>query len=522
MRIGISRLAAVLGGFMVSIGAGFGAAWAQPMVTLTSLDGATQIEGELLDFDGAAYTVLTAFGSVAVDAAQVTCAGQGCPGSLPGGGAFAIEGSNIIGDGLIPALAQGYADAIGAELVREVGGGQHLRVFRLIGGDGEEVVAISVSALGTATAFPALAENAAVLGLASRRMSGAQGGLPDLRGGPDEHILALGAVVVIVHPDNPVRALSLDRIAAIFAGRITSWAELGGPPLPIVLYAPDRRSGTRDLFETLVMQPRGLAIAGTAETLEGHADLSDLVAIDPAGIGVTGFAYARASRMLAIRRSCGLVAAPTSFAIKTGEYPLSRRLYAYGSGDPLAPHPKAFLEFALSDAAQPAIADAGFASRGIERLGLGVQGARLAHGLTSAGEFSLELFRDMLGEFKDAERLSLTFRFAAGSGELEPRSQSEAGRFARLLAAGAYAGKDILLVGFTDSEGDFDVNRDLAASQARSVLDTIAAAVPEGALDAVPLQAQGYGELTPVSCNETPAGRALNRRVEVWVRDRRG
>jgi len=33
---------------------------------------------------------------------------------------------------------------------------------------------------------------------------------------------------------------------------------------------------------------------------------------------------------------------------------------------------------------------------------------------------------------------------------------------------------------------------------------------------------QSYGELTPVGCNETAAGRQLNRRVEVWVRGKRG
>jgi len=128
----------------------------------------------------------------------------------------------------------------------------------------------------------------------------------------------------------------------------------------------------------------------------------------------------------------------------------------------------------------------------------------------------------MLGELKDAGRLSITFRFTAGSSNLESRSQSEAERFARLLASGVYAGKDIILVGFADSVGDFGVNRGLAVRRAQSVLDTLKASVDEAALDAVPILVQSYGELTPVGCNETPAGRQLNRRVEVWVRDKRG
>ena len=518
MRIRISGLVIVCAALLMT----FGAARAEPRVTLTSLDGATQVEGELLDFDGETYRLRTSLGTIGVAAAQVTCAGAGCPVRIVYGERFAIQGSNTIGDGLIPALIEGYGDTLDAGLVRQVGAGKNERVLRLADPDGREIVVIEVGAHGTATAFPALAEGRAAIGLASRRMAGAEAGLADLRDGPDEHILALGGLIVIVHPDNPVRALRLDQIAALFAGRTTSWAQLGGPDLPVSLYARDDRSGTLAAFDSMVMGPSRLHIAESAERLEDNAELSDLVSIDPTGIGFVGFAYARASRPLAIRQKCGLISPPTTFDMKTEEYPLARRLYAYGSGAAMPTHARGFLEFALSDAAQPIIAGTGFVDRGIETQGIEVQGARLANSLISKGEFSLPLFREMLGELKDAGRLSLTFRFTAGSSKLEARSQSEAERFARLLADGGYGGKDILLVGFTDSVGDFKVNRGLAVRRAQSVLDTLRASVPEGALDAVPILVQSYGELTPVGCNETPQGRQLNRRVEVWVRDKRG
>jgi len=518
MRNKISGLVVVCAALLLSLGA----ARAEPRVTLTSLDGATQVEGELLGFDGQTYTVRTGLGTIGVAAAQVTCSGAGCPVRIVYGGRFAIQGSNTIGDGLMPALIEGYADTLDAELVRQVGAGENQRVLRLADANGKEIAVIEVGAHGTATAFPALADGTAAIGLASRPMAGAEAGLPDLHDGPNEHILALGGLIVIVHPDNPVRVLTLDQIAAVFASRITSWAQLGGPELPISLYVRDDRSGTLETFEAMVMAPRRLRITESAERLEDNADLSDLVSIDPTGIGFVGFAYARASRPLAIRQQCGLTSFPTTFDIKTEEYPLARRLYAYGSGAAMPPHAREFLDFALSDAAQPIIAEAGFIDRGIETQGIEVQGARLANSLTSKEEFSLPLFREMLGELKDAGRLSLTFRFTAGSSKLEVRSQSEAERFARLLADGSYAGKEILLVGFTDSVGDFKVNRNLAVRRAQSVLDTLKAAVDEGALDAVPILVQSYGELTPVGCNETAAGRQLNRRVEVWVRGKRG
>ena len=526
MRIRISGLATVCAATCVAICTALlmsvGAARAEPLVILTSLDGATKVEGELLGFDGTTYTVRTSLGTIGVAAAQVTCAGEGCPVRIVYGGRFAIQGSNTIGDGLMPALIEGYADTLGAELLRQVGAGENERVLRVADASGKEIAVIEIGAHGTATAFPALAGGSAAIGLASRRTAAAEAGLTDLRDGPDEYILALDGLIVVVHPDNPVRALTLDQIAAVFAGRINNWAQLGGPDQPVSLYVRDDRSGTLEAFEAMVMGPRGQQIAESAERLEDNADLSDLVSIDPAGIGFTSVAYARAARVLAIRQQCGLISFPTSFAMKTEEYPLARRLYAYGSGAAMPHHATALLDFALSDAAQPLIAEAGFVDRSIESQGIEVQGARLANSLTSKEEFSLPLFREMLTELKDAERLSITFRFTAGSSTLETRSQSEAERFARLLAGGAYAGRDILLVGFTDSIGDFNVNRGLAVRRAQSVLDTLKASVDEGALDGVPILVQSYGELTPVGCNETPVGRQLNRRVEVWVHDKRG
>lgn len=518
MGLRLSRLAALCCAALLLAHA---AARAEPVVTLRSDDGATQVTGELMSFDGTTYTVRTGVGTITVEAARVRCEGPGCPTPTVPEPRFAVVGSNVIGEGLMPPLAEAYADSLGARLVREVGAAPNEQVLRILEDDETEIATITVRARGTAAAFPALADGSAAIGLASRRMTGSEGGLADLRDTPNEHILALDGLIVIVHPENPVQALSLDALAGILAGRIKNWAQLGGPDRPVSLYVPADGSGTRAVLDARVMVPRGLAVAATAERVADSADLSDLVSIDPGGIGVTAYAFARAAKPLAIRKQCGLMSRPTPFTIKTEEYPLSRRLYAYTATGPLPGQARALLDYALSDAAQPVIADAGFVDRAIESEGIDVQGGRLVHSLTSPEEFSLELFREMLGEIKDARRLSVTFRFNRGSTELETRSAGEAGRFSRLLADGAFRDKEILLVGFADSVGAFDVNRGLAERRAQAVLEALRAAVPEGALADVPLLVQSYGELTPVGCNETEEGRELNRRVEVWVRDRR-
>jgi phosphate transport system substrate-binding protein len=46
----------------------------------------------------------------------------------------------------------------------------------------------------------------------------------------------------------------------------------------------------------------------------------------------------------------------------------------------------------------------------------------------------------------------------------------------------------------------------------------LAAALSDGGPAGVALAADGFGEALPIACDETPIGRELNRRVELWVR----
>lgn len=499
----------------------FQPALAQQTVTLSALDGSTEITGELIEFDGRTYTVRTSLGVISVPAAQVTCSGEGCPVTLAYGERVSVAGSNPMAERLLPALVEGYAsDVLGMRSLRELGAAENEFVLRILDDKGAELVALDVAAHGTQSGLEALAAGEASIALASRQMAAGEAGLPDLRDGERELILALGGVVVVVNPENTVGVLDYDTLAAVFAGRVTNWAELGGPDQPVRLFIPPPGSGTRALFEQAVMKRSGATFAAAAETVEDLAELSDLVSIEPGAVGITAFADIRASRAVAIRLPCGIVSRPTRFALKAEEYPLSRRLYAYLAKPPaeLPSHARRLLDYALSDAAQPVIRGAGFVDRAIESQGLEAEGARIASSIISPEEFSLDLMREMLRELSRAERLSVTFRFRRGSSRLDARSAAEAERFARLLAAGRFAGNEVLLVGFADSVGEFAGNRDLAQRRAERVLEALKAAVPEGALDGVPILVKSYGELTPVGCDDTPEGRELNRRVEVWIR----
>ncbi len=70
---------------------------------------------------------------------------------------------------------------------------------------------------------------------------------------------------------------------------------------------------------------------------------------------------------------------------------------------------------------------------------------------------------------------------------------------------------ELSIEGHTDSTGDADHNRDLSAARARAVADALVTlGVPPARL-----QSRGFGADKPVAGNDTEAGRAQNRRVEL-------
>ncbi len=71
-----------------------------------------------------------------------------------------------------------------------------------------------------------------------------------------------------------------------------------------------------------------------------------------------------------------------------------------------------------------------------------------------------------------------------------------------------------MVVGHTDSKGTDAYNDDLSLARARAVRDAL---VAEG-VAAAKLQIRGEGERMPVATNETEAGQARNRRVEVSLK----
>jgi outer membrane protein OmpA-like peptidoglycan-associated protein len=116
---------------------------------------------------------------------------------------------------------------------------------------------------------------------------------------------------------------------------------------------------------------------------------------------------------------------------------------------------------------------------------------------------------------REGNMLAVTFRgdvtFDTNSAVVKPELNSEIDRVAGIL--NQYPNTVIRVEGHTDSKGSSQLNMDLSKRRAYAVRDIL---VQRG-VAANRIEAVGYGETMPVATNDTAAGRARNRRVEIKI-----
>lgn len=136
--------------------------------------------------------------------------------------------------------------------------------------------------------------------------------------------VAWDALVVIVHPDNPVSDISRLQLRDVYLGKITNWKDLGGPDQPIRLFA--RRGKISGVGRTV----RKLLFANfdqdfvTDNLFPSTGPLEKSLENDPLAIAITGISSAK-KRHVKILQLEGKE--PNYTTIQRGEYLLYRPLY---------------------------------------------------------------------------------------------------------------------------------------------------------------------------------------------------
>jgi phosphate transport system substrate-binding protein len=173
-------------------------------------------------------------------------------------------------------------------------------------------VFVSVQGGGSTAGVRAALDGAAQIGLSSRALTPAESSR--LRA----VAVARDGIVLVVHPQNPVRDLTLRELRALYAGEVRDWSSLRGRAARITAITREEGSGTRAAFELLVMD--GRTIANSTLVQDSAGTVRQMVGSDPAAIGYISIGLVDATvKALSLD---GVAANEAS--IDAGDYPLVR------------------------------------------------------------------------------------------------------------------------------------------------------------------------------------------------------
>lgn len=296
--------------------------------------------------------------------------------TLPLLAAFSAQAETTV-DPAIPA----YTKASGvAGNISSVGSDTLANVMTLWGEEFKRFypnVNIQIQAAGSSTAPPALTEGTSNLGPMSRKMKDEELNAFEAKYGykPTAIPVAVDALAVYVHKDNPIKGLTLQQVDAIFSATrkcgyekdITTWGDLGLTgelaSQSIQLYGRNSVSGTYGYFKEHALCKGDFK--NTVAEQPGSASVVQGVTKSLNSIGYSGEGYRTSGvRLVPLAAKPGepFVEATTENAL-SGKYPLSRYLYVYVNkkpNQPLPPLEAEFVRMILSQTGQTVVVKDGY------------------------------------------------------------------------------------------------------------------------------------------------------------------
>jgi phosphate transport system substrate-binding protein len=189
---------------------------------------------------------------------------------------------------------------------------------------------------------------------------------------PTEIKVAVDALAVFVHKDNPIKGLSLAQVDGIFGSTLKrggknarTWGDVGlseRASAPISLYGRNSASGTYGFFKEHALQKGDFK--ATVKEQPGSSAVVQGVSSDKNGIGYSGIGYITSGvRALPLSNKGGKFIEPTYENCLSGDYPMARFLYVYANKKPGASLDKltaAFVKFIASKQGQDIVVKDGY------------------------------------------------------------------------------------------------------------------------------------------------------------------
>lgn len=237
-------------------------------------------------------------------------------------------------------------------------------------------VNIQIQAAGSSTAPPALSEGTANLGPMSRPMKDSELQAFEEKYGykPTAVPVAIDALAVFVHKDNPIKSLSIEQVDAIFSSTrlcggekdIKTWGELGltgeWEAKPIQLFGRNSVSGTYGYFKEEALC-KGDFKANVNEQ-PGSASVVQSISSTLNAIGYSGIGYKTSSvRAVPLSKKDGEAFEANEANALAGKFPLARYFYVYvnkAPNKPLAPLEAEFIKLMLSKEGQEVVMKDGY------------------------------------------------------------------------------------------------------------------------------------------------------------------
>ncbi len=238
-------------------------------------------------------------------------------------------------------------------------------------------VNIQIQAAGSSTAPPALTEGTSNVGPMSRKMKSKEVQAFENKYGykPTAIPVAIDALAVYVHKDNPIKGMTIPEVDAIFSSTrkchgkkdINRWGDLGmtgsWKGRSIQIYGRNSVSGTYGYFKKKALCKGDYK--NSVNEQPGSASVVQSVSSSLNGIGYSGIGYKTSGvKAVPLAKKAGkpFVAATPENAINK-KYPLSRFLYVYVNkhpNKPLPPLEREFIKLVLSKAGQQVVIKDGY------------------------------------------------------------------------------------------------------------------------------------------------------------------
>ena len=217
-------------------------------------------------------------------------------------------------------------------------------------------ISLTVSKTGSSDGAKALIDGQCEIAMMSRFMKDKEFATAVGNGVmPVAHAIAMDGVCVVVHPSNPVGALTGAQVKDIYMGKITNWKDVGGTDMPIVAISRDTSSGTYETFHGLVMKKEKMA--DNVEYVNSNPQAHARVKNTEGSIAYVGLGFV--DRYVKALKIDGIM--PDRSTIAKGLYPVSRPLFFFTNGYPkLGSIVFQFCTFHLSEEGQEIIEAKGF------------------------------------------------------------------------------------------------------------------------------------------------------------------